>query len=92
VKRRFHCRYCVVEMERLVLADGTAAVVCVECDLIGLEREISDGGPLWHAGLAERARSANKRRPRRRTRSGGAAGQGASGAPIFPACSTIHVR
>jgi hypothetical protein len=71
VRRRFHCRYCVVEMERLALADGTAVLVCVDCDLIGLEREIADGGPLWPAGLAERAREANKRRPRLLTRRGG---------------------
>ena len=64
MRRRFHCRYCVVEMERVVLADSTAALLCVDCDLIGLEREIADGGPLWPAGLAERSRSANKRRSR----------------------------
>jgi hypothetical protein len=72
VRRRFHCRYCVVEMERLALADGTAALVCVDCDLIGLEYEIADGGPLWPTGLAERSREAHKRRPRPRTRRGGA--------------------
>jgi hypothetical protein len=66
VRRRFHCRYCVIEMERLVLADGTAALLCVDCDLIGLEREIADGGPLWPAGLAVRTRGANKRRSRSR--------------------------
>ena len=70
MKRRFHCRYCVIEMERLKLADGTAALVCVDCDLIGLEREIADGGPLWPAGLAERSREANKRSPRPRAGKG----------------------
>jgi hypothetical protein len=60
VRRRFHCRYCVIEMERVVLADRTAVLLCVDCDLIGLEREIADGGPLWPAGLAARRRSANK--------------------------------
>jgi hypothetical protein len=60
-------------MERLALADGTAALVCIDCDLIGLEREIAGGGPLWPAGLAARTRSANKRRPRVRAGRGEAA-------------------
>jgi hypothetical protein len=64
MRRRFHCRYCVVEIERVVLADRTVALLCVDCDLIGLEHEIADGGPLWPAGLAERSHSANKRRSR----------------------------
>jgi hypothetical protein len=73
MRRRFHCRYCVVEMERVVLADSTVALLCVDCDLIGLEREIAGGGPLWPAGLAERSRSTNKRRSRVR------AGRGETG-------------
>jgi hypothetical protein len=54
-------------MERVVLADGTAALLCVDCDLIGLEREIARGAWLWPAGLTLRARGANKRRSRPRT-------------------------
>jgi hypothetical protein len=73
MRRRFHCHYCVVELERLVLADGTAVLLCVDCDLIGLEREIADGGPLWPAGVVERRRPANRRRSRVRAGSGEAA-------------------
>jgi hypothetical protein len=72
MRRRFHCRYCVVELERLALADRTAVLLCVDCDLIGLEREIADGGPLWPAGLAQRSRGTSRRRSRPRTGKEGA--------------------
>ena len=45
----FCCRSCVVEMARVELADGTAALVCIDCDAIGLEHEIARGGPMWWA-------------------------------------------
>jgi len=40
------CRFCLVEMERFKLADGTVALVCVACDVIGLEHEMAHGGPF----------------------------------------------
>ena len=40
------CRFCLVEMERFKLADGTVALVCVACDVIGLEHEMAYGGPF----------------------------------------------
>jgi hypothetical protein len=60
--RFFCCRFCVVEMEPVKLADGTAALVCVDCDVIGLEHEMARGGPMWSAGLAAGARAVKKTR------------------------------
>jgi len=40
------CRFCLVEMERFELADGTVALGCVACDVIGLEHEMAHGGPF----------------------------------------------
>ena len=54
----FSCRFCLVEMERFKLADGTVALVCVACDVIGLEHEMAHGGPLRPAGLSGTARAA----------------------------------
>jgi hypothetical protein len=64
----FICRFCVVELTQVELADGTAALVCVDCDAIGLAHEIAHGAPTWPAGLSADARAADKRRPRRRAR------------------------
>jgi hypothetical protein len=64
----FGCRFCVVEMARVEMADGTAALVCVDCDAIGLEHEIARGGPMWSAGLSADATAG--RRPRSRPRRG----------------------
>lgn len=58
----FCCRFCVVELEPVKLADGTAALVCVDCDVIGLEHEMALGGPMWSAGLAAGARAEKKAR------------------------------
>jgi hypothetical protein len=58
----FCCRRCVVEIEPVELADGTAALVCVACDVIGLAHEVAHGGPMWPAGLANDARTAKKAR------------------------------
>lgn len=60
----FCCRFCVVEMARVELADGTAALVCVDCDAIGLEHEIARGGPMWSAGLSADAKAGRERRSR----------------------------
>src|SRR6266540_5011708 len=35
--KAFCCRYCRVEIEPIGLADGSAALVCIDCDLIGIE-------------------------------------------------------
>jgi hypothetical protein len=56
----FCCRFCVVELEPVKLADGTAALVCVDCDVIGLEHEMALGGPMRSAGLAAHARAERK--------------------------------
>jgi hypothetical protein len=64
----FGCRFCVVEMAGVELADGTTALVCVDCDAIGLEHEIARGGPMWSAGLSVDATA--RRRPRSRPRRG----------------------
>jgi len=69
----FACRLCVVELTRVELADGTAALVCVDCDAVGLAHEIAHGAPMWPAGLSADARAADKRRSRRRARRQGAA-------------------
>jgi hypothetical protein len=69
----FICRLCVAELARVELADGTAALVCVDCDAIGLAHEIVHGAPMWPAGLPVDARASDKRRSRRRARRQGAA-------------------
>jgi hypothetical protein len=58
----FCCRRCVVEIEPIGLADGTAALVCVACDVIGLAHEVAQGGPMWTAGLATDALAAKRGR------------------------------
>jgi hypothetical protein len=67
------CRFCVAELMRVELADGTAALVCINCDAIGLAHEIAHGAPMWPAGLSADVRAADKRRSRRRVRRQGAA-------------------
>ncbi len=63
----FCCRRCLVEIEPIKLADGTeladgtAALVCIDCDLIGLAHELAEGGPVWAAGTG--------RGPQRRSKS-----------------------
>jgi hypothetical protein len=53
----FSCRLCMVEIEPLALADGTAALVCVDCDIIGLAHEVAHDARMWPAGLRKRAAS-----------------------------------
>ena len=50
--RLWCCRFCMVEMEPVKLADGTAALVCIDCDVNGLEHEVARGGPMRSAGAA----------------------------------------
>src|SRR5215831_7648043 len=64
--RLWCCRFCLVEMEPVKLADGTAALVCIDCDVIGLEHEVARGGPMRPAGAAARAGMAKKQRSTRR--------------------------
>ena len=45
------CRHCRVEVEPVGLADGTLALICLDCDLIGLEHEMRRGAAMWPAGL-----------------------------------------
>jgi hypothetical protein len=51
------CRICMVDFARIELADGTVALVCSACDVVGVEHEVAQGGPLW-AGGSRRGRSA----------------------------------
>ena len=64
--RLWCCRFCMVEMEPVKLADGTAALVCIDCDVMGLEHEVARGGPMRPAGAAARAGMAKKQRSTRR--------------------------
>ena len=56
------CRICMVDFARIELADGSVALLCSACDVIGVEHEIAHGGPLW-AGRRE-----TKKRPARAAR------------------------
>jgi hypothetical protein len=48
------CRICRVEMERVVLTDGSAMLFCAVCDLIGDERQLAAGGRCGPAGMARK--------------------------------------
>jgi hypothetical protein len=63
--KRFSCRLCLIEIEPIALADGTAAVVCVDCDLMGLAHEVAAGSPMRPAGLRPRTMRRLGRSPRR---------------------------
>ena len=56
----FCCRRCLVEVEPIKLADGTAALICIDCDLIGLAHEIAEGGRVWAAGTRRAPRQGSK--------------------------------
>ncbi len=57
------CRLCMVDFARIELADGSVALVCSACDVIGVEHEVVQGGPLWAGSSAsDRARSARAAR------------------------------
>jgi hypothetical protein len=45
------CLTCRVEMESVALADGSAVLVCVTCDTIGVTSEAGIGGRRWPAGM-----------------------------------------
>jgi hypothetical protein len=52
--KAFCCRTCLVEIEAIALADGSAALVCIDCDLIGIEHDVVYGAPMQPAGLRRR--------------------------------------
>ncbi len=52
--KAFCCRTCLVEIEPIALADGSAALVCIDCDLIGIEHDVVLGAPMQPAGLRRR--------------------------------------
>jgi hypothetical protein len=56
----FCCRRCLVEIEPIKLADGTAALVCIDCDLIGLAHEVAEGGRVWAAGTRRAPKQGSK--------------------------------
>jgi hypothetical protein len=58
----FHCRFCMVEIEALALADGSAALICVDCDVIGLAHEVARGAAMWRAGLRRKTAPPGQRR------------------------------
>jgi hypothetical protein len=61
--RLLGCRICTVDFARIELADGSVALVCSACDVIGVEHEVARGGPLWAGGSgSDRARSARTAR------------------------------
>jgi hypothetical protein len=50
------CWACRVELEPIRLADGSSAILCVACDVIGFAHEVALGGPLVPAETAKRPR------------------------------------
>ena len=52
--KAFCCCYCRVEIEPIALADGSAALVCIDCDLIGIEHDVVQGAPMQPARLCSR--------------------------------------
>jgi hypothetical protein len=52
--KAFCCRYCRVEIEPIGLANGSAALICIGCDLIGIEHEVVQGAQMQPAGLRTR--------------------------------------
>jgi hypothetical protein len=61
----FCCCFCCVEIEPVKLADGTAALICVECDIIALEHEYVLGGSAAAAGLRDLPRPRRSTLPRK---------------------------
>jgi hypothetical protein len=40
----------MVDFARVELSDGSFALICSTCDVIGIEHELVSGGPLWAGG------------------------------------------
>jgi hypothetical protein len=52
------CRLCRIELARIELADGSVALMCATCEVIGVEHEIAQGGRMWaDAGSKGRVQS-----------------------------------
>jgi hypothetical protein len=49
-----------VELERIPIAGGHAALVCIDCDLIGVAHEVESGAPLHVAGQAKTQRPSKR--------------------------------
>lgn len=62
--RILHCRLCRVELERIPIAGGHAALVCIDCDLIGVAHEVESGAPL-HVAEQARIQARTPRPPKR---------------------------
>ena len=41
-----------IELERVTVAGGGGLLICVACDLIAVETEFAEGGPVWAAGTS----------------------------------------
>jgi hypothetical protein len=62
----FCCRYCRVEFAPVALGDGTAILLCLDCDVIALSQHVSMGARMQEAGeRRQTAPSARRRRPPR---------------------------
>ena len=59
------CRGCRIELERITLADGSAVLLCVPCDTVGIEHEVLLGGPMWVAQMTTVTVRNTRRRPAR---------------------------
>jgi hypothetical protein len=58
------CRFCRVEMVPVALADGSVAIVCIGCDLIGLAHEIGQGAAPWPTDAAPPPETPHDRKKR----------------------------
>jgi len=84
----FGCRTCRVSLEKIALADGTAILMCVDCDLIGLAHEVGQGARMRGTALSARA---GLLKPKGKGGQG-KGGQGSSGEPSLAAVSKIQYR
>lgn len=53
--KRRGCPLCMVELERVAIAGGSAVMFCAACDAFGDERYVAAGARLWPAGWARPA-------------------------------------
>jgi hypothetical protein len=58
------CRICMIELARIELADGSVALICHACEVIGVEHEVARGGPTW-AGEWSKVQARSTRSARR---------------------------
>jgi hypothetical protein len=55
--RVLQCRFCRLELEAVPIAGGHAAVICLDCDLIGLAHEAEQGAALQAAEQPRKRRA-----------------------------------